>query len=317
MIAVSPTGLAYLDVKEGVVLKAYRDVVGVWTIGSGLTAGSGVVKPKAGMVITVEENRQLTQSALSRNYLPRVATALGDDISQGAIDGGASFDWNTGAIHSASWVKAFRSGSAAGVRKGLAAWVKGGGRVLPGLVTRRAEEADIILLGRYPAYLKLPTPEPTVKYAAFVISMTDPEKQKVKDALLALGYKVDAPGVFLQREGVEAFQKAYALTVDGKIGKATLSTLQRELDARTKSKAAAVTTTAATATASAEGIASAIDPTVIDVSGIPDGAALWLGGGMAALGLIYGAHLAWTYRDIIAARIATRSPRLAAILRSF
>ena len=316
MISVSPTGLAYLDVKEGVVLKAYRDVVGVWTIGSGLTAGSGVVKPKAGMVITVEENRRLTQAALSRNYLPRVAKAVGDGVSQGAIDGGASFDWNTGAILKATWVTAFRSNNAAGVRKGLAAWVKGGGKVLPGLVTRRAEEADIILMSRYPAYLKLPTPEPTVKYAAFVVSMTDAEKLKVKEALLALGYKVDAPGVFLLRDGVEAFQKAYDLTVDGKIGKATLSTLQRELDARSKSKAAAVTTTAATATAGAEGIASAIDPGVIDVSGIPDGAALWLGGGTAALSLVYGAYLAWTYRDIIAVRIASKSPRLAAILRS-
>lgn len=42
----SPEGLAFLERHEGVVLRAYRDVVGVWTIGAGLTAASGVVKPQ-------------------------------------------------------------------------------------------------------------------------------------------------------------------------------------------------------------------------------------------------------------------------------
>ena len=58
----SDKGLAFLETHEGVVLKAYRDPVGVWTIGAGLTAASGVVKPKAGMVITIEF--QLCISAL-------------------------------------------------------------------------------------------------------------------------------------------------------------------------------------------------------------------------------------------------------------
>ena len=41
----SAQGIVALELEEGVVLKAYRDAVGVWTIGAGLTASSGVVRP--------------------------------------------------------------------------------------------------------------------------------------------------------------------------------------------------------------------------------------------------------------------------------
>ena len=55
----SQRGIAFLERHEGVVLRAYRCPAGHWTIGAGLTAASGVVTPKPGMVITRKEATRL------------------------------------------------------------------------------------------------------------------------------------------------------------------------------------------------------------------------------------------------------------------
>lgn len=307
-IKMSPKGLAYLDDIESVVLKAYRDAVGVWTIGAGLTAASGVIKPKAGMVITRERARELTELALERNYLPRVERAFGPAAAQNVIDGAASFDWNTGAIHKASWVPAYLSGKMNSARAALCAWTKGGGKVLPGLVRRRNEEADIIFLNRYPARLVLRNLEPTAPptHATFVIHMDATEVEKVRAAFSRIGYAPGATAGKLDRSAVTKFQKDFDLTVDGKIGKATLATLQRELDARARTKTATTATAAGGATAGVD--------TAISTS---DSVVALVGGGVVVLGLIYMGVLAWKYRDVLAVRVQNTSPRLAAYLRSF
>lgn len=73
----SERGVAFIERHEAVVLRAYRDPVGVWTIGAGLTAASGVVDPGPGMVITAEEASRLLTEALRRRYEPAVARAKG------------------------------------------------------------------------------------------------------------------------------------------------------------------------------------------------------------------------------------------------
>ncbi|HEV7286699.1 MAG TPA: lysozyme, partial [Kaistia sp.] len=97
MAEITPAGLEQLVAEEGEVLRAYRDVAGVWTIGVGLTAASGVVKPKAGMVITRAESRRLLAAALARRYEPAVAAAMPGAPAH-AFDGAVSFHFNTGAI---------------------------------------------------------------------------------------------------------------------------------------------------------------------------------------------------------------------------
>ncbi|MCA3470636.1 MAG: lysozyme, partial [Rhodobacter sp.] len=147
---ISEAGIAMLEAEEGVVLRAYRCPAGVWTIGAGLTAASGVVTPHAGMVITAHDASDLLNKALARNYEPAVARAMakGQPV-QHEFDAGVMFHFNTGAIGRASWVKAWIADNAAAARKGLAAWNKGGGKVLPGLVKRRKREADLLLKGVY------------------------------------------------------------------------------------------------------------------------------------------------------------------------
>ena len=106
----STAGEAVLVAEEGEVLRAYRCPAGVLTIGVGLTRASGVVDPKPGMKITRSESRQLLRKALARNYEPRVAKA-GLIRTQHEFDGSTMFDFNTGRIHSASWVKTWLTGS--------------------------------------------------------------------------------------------------------------------------------------------------------------------------------------------------------------
>ncbi len=132
---------------EGVVLKAYRDVAGILTIGVGHTANAGPPVPKAGMTITRAEALAIFARDLGR-FEMRVAAALGE-VPQHVFDGAVSFDYNTGAIHRASWVRSYRRGDMAAAERQLMLWNKAGGRVVKGLARRRAAEADLIFRGRY------------------------------------------------------------------------------------------------------------------------------------------------------------------------
>lgn len=303
----SAQGVATLEYHEGVVLRAYRDPVGIWTIGAGLTAASGVVKPKAGMVISDAQATTLLQAALRRNYEPAVHKAM-PAARQHEFDAGVSFHFNTGAIAKATWVKLWvnlgkkRGSFPEDVRAALLRWNKGGGRVLPGLTRRREDEARMLLEGKYP--IPFVRPEPEKKgigpNAVWALDMTEAEKAQVVYALNELGYET----LFPSAEVVRDFQRDHGLTVDGIIGRATLSTLQRRLDAAQKAKTAAAAT-AASATVPAAGGAEAMTlPPYAD----------WILLGLAALWALW---LAYQYRDAIAAKITHPLPRLAALLRSF
>jgi len=299
----SEKGVAFIERHEGVILKAYRDPVGIWTIGAGLTAASGVIKPVAGMMLSRARARELLSQALAANYEPGVAVAM-PGATQSEFDGGVSFHFNTGAIGRASWVGKWRAHDLPGMRVAIKLWNKAAGKVFPGLERRREEEYLLIAKGIYTA-----NPPPAVRgiFAGFAIMVDAVEVQRIREGLKSLGYAVSgARGTTgILREGVEAFQRDYDLTVDGIIGKATLSALQRALDARTKAAAASTTTGGGGAVAATDAVA---DPTALPP---------WLGWALLAIGALWLAWLAFTYRDALAARVQRKMPRLAAILRSF
>ena len=306
----SPKGRAFLRSHEGDVRRAYRCPAGILTIGVGLTKASGVVDPKPGMVITREQSDELLSKALARNYEPRVAKTM-TAARQNEFDGGISFDFNTGAIHKASWVASWRSGLKEKVRAGLGSWNKGGGKVLAGLVRRRREEADIILLDKWPADLNFAVGmplRPADQFARFVISANDAEIEAVRDGLRKLGLEPGPEAGKVLRTAVETFQRKYRLTVDGLIGRATIATLQRELDARAK--------TLNIVAVSGGGTAAAGGNTALASDAAADQLLTWIGVAAIAAALVYGAWTAWQYRDIVAAKIDGIAPRLAAWLRS-
>jgi len=302
LLTTSDKGIAFLERQEGVVLKAYRDVAGVWTIGAGLTAATGVIKPKAGMTITREEASSLLKSVLRNVYEPAVRKAM-PRAKPHEFDGGVSFHYNTGGIERASWVNAWIVRQWDGVRSGLLKWVRGGGKLLPGLQRRRLAEYDLMKDGRYGL---LSTGRPTASGAAgLAVSLSSLEFARVREMLSSLGYDPGGDRAVILASAVRLFQADHDLSVDGIIGKATLSTLQRRQNARS----AAITPAAVTA---AGGGAAGGMP-VVDAIPAPDWAP-WL---ILGLGLIWLAVTAWRYRDVIAAKIAGVAPAAATYLRKF
>lgn len=297
----SARGTAFIEAGEGTVLKAYLCPAGKWTIGTGLTAASGVIDPKPGMTITREQAADLLRQALSRNYEPAVATAM-PGAQQHEFDGGVSFHFNTGAIGRASWVKAWRAKDWAGVAARIMLWTKGGGKVLPGLERRRRKELALIRDGKYGAQIAPVARDPNAAKWALPVDMA--EIARVRAAFAKLGYAPGHDETGVAAGSVRRFQRDHDLTEDGIIGRATLSTLQRRLDATRKTTT--TTAGAATGAASAGGA---------DWSGlaVPDWA-IWVVAGIAALIAL---RLAWSYRDVVAAKVQRTAPSVAKSLRRF
>lgn len=293
----SPKGLAFLERHEGVVLRAYRDSAGAWTIGTGLTARSGVVTPKYGMMITADEAQRLLGLALARQYEPAVARAM-PTARQHEFDGAVSFHFNTGAIGRAGWVRRWRLGDDDGVAAGLDQWVRAGGKVLAGLVARRKAEAALILRGNYGSGPK-PVAVPD-RHARISGPVADPEA--IRRGLIALGYKPGGtPGPILYG-AVVAFQRDHDLTPDGVVGRATAATLARALAAGRKTRGTVATGSAGAVASQIPGADALVDPATVLIAA-------------AAFAVVALAITAWRYRDIVAARIGSRAPGLAAILR--
>ena len=70
---VSPAGREMIEKFEGLRLEAYRDIVGVWTIGYGHT-GPDVTPDR---VITKEEADELLSHRLATEFEPGVLHAIG------------------------------------------------------------------------------------------------------------------------------------------------------------------------------------------------------------------------------------------------
>lgn len=137
-------------------------------------------------------------------------------------------------------------------------------------------------------------------FAGQSISLTHSEFSDTRRGFITLGYAVGENVGEFDAEAIKAFQRDHDLTVDGIVGRATLSTLQRRLDARAKA-----------AQSGAVGAVGAGE-TAVDV--VPG--AGWEGPALLIAAALFGLWLAWRYRDVIAAKVSHKLPRMAAWLRS-
>lgn len=120
-----------------------------WTIGWGATGPDDTEGAAPGARIgpdTVWTQEQCDER-LARDlvrYADDVARALGQaPTTQAQFDAMVSFHYNTGAIGRATLTKKHIAGDHAGALAEFARWNRAGGRVLKGLVRRRAEEARL------------------------------------------------------------------------------------------------------------------------------------------------------------------------------
>lgn len=297
----SKDGLKALKHEEGEALRAYPCPAGIWTIGAGLTAASGVVKPHAGMTISPEESDRLLALALERNYEPAVRRVM-PDAKQHEFDAGVGFHFNTGAIARATWVKRWLVRDWKGTETAFKAWNKGGGRVLPGLVARREREFRMLKDGVYEFPGVTRPSQPFDGLAKLAAPITEAQVPALVGALRTLGY-VSAHEDRLTSAAVKRFQDAHGLTIDGIVGRATASAIQRALDARSKGGVATA------ATAAGAGGAAAVDLPDVGIPGLEAFPAL--------AAAAWAARIAFQYRDSIAAALHLTAPRIANWLRSF
>ncbi len=146
---IGPAGIALIQKWEGCVRKradgrfeAYPDPASgsdPWTIGWGST-GPGI---SSGVIWTQAQCDARLEHDMAR-YTREVAKAIGDaPTTPTQFDALVSFHYNTGAIAKATLTRFHREGRFEEARAEFGKWINGGGRVMPGLVRRRADEARL------------------------------------------------------------------------------------------------------------------------------------------------------------------------------
>ncbi len=147
--AMSARGLALIKTFEGCarlrpdgMVEAYPDPGtggAPWTIGWGAT-GPGI--GPATVWTRAQCDERLARDV--ERHAADVARAIGDaPTSQAQFDALTSFHYNTGAIARATLTQRHRAGDFAGAEREFARWNKAGGKILRGLVRRRAAEAAL------------------------------------------------------------------------------------------------------------------------------------------------------------------------------
>lgn len=130
---------------EGLRLTAYQDSVGVWTIGYGTTARAGIgVFPKAGMTCTEAEAEAWLRAVVDK-FARQVGAMITRPVTDNQFGAMVSLAYNIGPgnFSTSSVLKKTNAGDFAGAAASFALWNKAGGKVLKGLVTRRAAEAAL------------------------------------------------------------------------------------------------------------------------------------------------------------------------------
>ena len=139
---VNEAGLELIKKFEGLRLRAYRCPAGVWTIGYGHTKTA-----RRGQVITEAEADRLLREDL-RIFEKGVLEAIGNaptTSNQFSAMVSLAFNIGLGAFRRSKVLALHKAGKTAEAAKAFANWRRAGGKVLPGLVRRRAAEAKLYL----------------------------------------------------------------------------------------------------------------------------------------------------------------------------
>lgn len=140
---ISDEGLALIKEAEGFREKAYLCPAGVWTIGYGHTGGV-----KAGQTVSRTEAERLLRAdvAATERGVSALAADAGVELSQRQFDALVSFAFNVGLDalqRSTLWRKVAKDPADATIATEFGKWIYAGGRKLPGLIKRRAKEAEL------------------------------------------------------------------------------------------------------------------------------------------------------------------------------
>lgn len=141
LMKISNSGLLLIKRHEGCRLKAYKDSVGVWTIGWGNTSHA-----KAGMVITQAQAEQFLKEDVAT--AERILNTMHINFTQGQFDALCSWIFNLGGGNfvSSTMCKYIQAGRKdIEITDQMVKWHNAGGKPLLGLKKRRCEEANLFL----------------------------------------------------------------------------------------------------------------------------------------------------------------------------
>lgn len=152
---VSADGLKFIAKHEGTRLSLYNDPAGHCTIGVGHLIHYGNCNGAASEAefrggITESRALELLKSDVSK-AVQAVNNLVKVPLNQNQFDALVSFTFNvgSGAFQSSDLLKKLNAGQYDAVPAELNRWNKGGGVVLPGLVTRRKDEGNLFRDGKY------------------------------------------------------------------------------------------------------------------------------------------------------------------------
>ena len=141
---VNAAGMALIESFEGCRTEAYQDCAGTWTIGYGHTSAAGPPAVQPGTTISKPEALALLQTDVG-NFSKGVEACLRVPLNDDQFSALVSFAYNIGltAFGKSSVLRAVNAGQFKAVPGFMALWIKAGGKVIPGLVARRAAEAAL------------------------------------------------------------------------------------------------------------------------------------------------------------------------------
>ncbi len=141
---VSTAGINLICSFEGLRLNAYDDGVGVWTIGFGTTIYPNGIRVKRGDTCTEAQAKAYMAHDLKKFELA-VNSSVTMSINQNQFDALVSLAYNIGtnAFKNSTLVKKLNANDIRGAAAQFSVWNKAGGKVMQGLVNRRAVERKL------------------------------------------------------------------------------------------------------------------------------------------------------------------------------
>lgn len=139
-VAAALTLMALVPKHEGTVYRGYLDPVGIVTACTGHTRTAELHR-----MYTKEECARLLEEDLVTHATGVLRCTPGLKERPNQLAAAVSFAFNVGvnAYCQSTMARKFNAGDLAGACAELDRWVRAGGQILPGLVTRRAEERSI------------------------------------------------------------------------------------------------------------------------------------------------------------------------------
>lgn len=137
---ISQAGIDFIKQFEGCRLKAYQDVVGVWTIGYGHTGA----EVQSGLSISQEQAEAYLRDDLNK-VCNSISPAIKVSVNENQFAALVSFAYNVGCyalIHS-TLLRKVNADDYEGAACEFVRWDHAGGQVVPGLHKRRMAEADL------------------------------------------------------------------------------------------------------------------------------------------------------------------------------